>query len=138
MNLKRTYGHTYQIKTEEGGDKKDPTAWIIPGKYGHIYVHGAHILGVATNNAGRIAKLLAAMPGVFVRQDGSDGINAIFAPSEFEAVADIIQCRKKRKRRPLSPEAKARLLKIGAEHRFQSAGAPSASEGSNSSADTAA
>jgi hypothetical protein len=125
MNLKARYGHTYRIAREEGADRNDPANFIIARKRGHIYVHGRKLLGVATNGRGPTVKRLAALPGLTVVQDGSDGINATFGIELFKAVAAII--RPKRRRR-LSPEHRAKLVaagksfrKAGSNERFESA-----------------
>jgi hypothetical protein len=81
MDLRSLCGERYRIVTEEGGEPNSPGPFIIPCQNGHIYQHGAEKLGAATNRDGAIAKRLAALPCVSVRQDGSDGVNVIFDPS---------------------------------------------------------
>ena len=123
MNLKRLYGNVYQVKVQ-----------TIPGKAGTISVHAPGILQVTTEDA-TVAERLAALSGVGKMHDGS----LIFAPAAFDSVAALVLPRKKRRRNPLSPEAKARLAKIGMAHRFRSpAGAGSTLRGPETSADTAA
>jgi hypothetical protein len=51
-------------------------------------------------------RLLAAVPGAAVVQDGSDGQNVTFGAEHFETVAGILGLRKRRR---LSAEHKARL-----------------------------
>lgn len=98
MNLKTLFGRRHRVLTDEVGDQ------ILLCRYGHIYVHGPEKLGVATNGR-RIGLKLAAIPGVEVWQDGDDdGMNLIFPVTAFDAVAMIIQ---PRRRRQLSEAARA-------------------------------
>jgi hypothetical protein len=96
MNLKNLYGDRFQIKTEDGTDRRDSTNQVIPCRQGHIYRHSETQLGAATKTFGRAAKALLALPCVTVRQDGSDGINVIFDPADFDAVAQVMEPRPKR------------------------------------------
>jgi hypothetical protein len=104
MNIRRLYGNQFQVTK----------AKTIAGKFGTISIHAPGILRVTPIDAATASRL-AALPGVGIMCDGS----AIFAPAEFEAVNTVIQCRKKRKSKPLGPAARARLLAIGAKHRFR-------------------
>jgi hypothetical protein len=106
MNLKARYGDKYRISREEGADRHDAAGFIIPCKRGHVYRHSSALLGVATNGRGPIVKQLAALPGVRITQDGSDGVNAVFSPDQFAAVAAIVRPKWKRK---LSDRQKAVL-----------------------------
>jgi hypothetical protein len=106
MNLKARYGDKYRISREEGADRHDPAGFVIPCKRGHIYVHGPELLGVATNGRGPIVKQLSALPGIRITQDGADGVNAVFSPEQFAAVAAIVRPKRKRK---LSERQKAVL-----------------------------
>ncbi len=110
MNLKARHGQTYRIAREEGADRHDPAGFVIPCKRGHIYAHGRELLGVATNGRGPIVKQLAALSGVRITQDGSDGINATFGPELFAAVAAVVRPKRKRK---LSAAHRAKLLPAG-------------------------
>jgi hypothetical protein len=89
---------------------RDPWYLRIPCKHGHIYPHGGDKLGASTDRRGAIANRLVAIPDVEVVQNGSDGINAIFAVKDFSRVAAIM--RPKRRRR-LSPAHRATLVAAG-------------------------
>jgi hypothetical protein len=110
LNLKSRFGKQFRVTREAGSEKGDPFGLLIACRHGHIYLHGVNRLGVATDTRGPIAKRLAALPGLTIVQDGSDGINCTFAPELFEAVAAVI--RPKRRRR-LSPEHRAKLVAAG-------------------------
>ena len=62
---------------------------------------GRSTLAAVTNKAGPIARKLAALPGVTLWQDGSDGVTVLFDVSDFAAVAQIMHPRRCRR---LSPE----------------------------------
>lgn len=118
IDLRERFGRTYRIsydeayEAEHGEHGRAEDAWlqIIPGRKGHVYPHGGDKLGVATNGRGPTAKRLLAVPGVFVVQEGSDGINATFAVEALPTVAEIVGLKRKRR---LSPEARARLVAMG-------------------------
>ena len=118
MDLRSLCGERYRIMTEEGGEANSPESFIVRCKHGHIYQHGAEMLGAATNRAGTIAQRLADLRCVSVWQDGSDGVNVIFDPAHFEAVAALM---KPRIRRRLSADHRAKLLAASAPYRFSAA-----------------
>jgi hypothetical protein len=55
------------------------------------------------------------LPFTTTAQDGTDGATVVFDVEHFEAVAEIMQ---PRRRRRLSPEARQRLVEAGAKTRF--------------------
>ncbi len=90
----------------------------IPCEHGHIYPHDDKLLGVATNRRGSKCRKLTELPGVTVRQDGTDGINCIFEVSQSPQVAAIVHPRRTRRLTAVEKEASiARLAK----YRFPSA-----------------
>jgi hypothetical protein len=105
MNLKRLTGGVYQI-----------TKQTIPAKFGTISVHAPGILRVTAIDAATASRL-AELPNVGMMNDGS----AICAPSEFDAIAAVMQPKRKRKCRPMTAERRAKLLAAGAKHRFKAA-----------------
>jgi hypothetical protein len=131
MNLKARYGDKYRVSREDGAEPNDPAGFIIPCKRGHIYRHSATLLGVATNGRGIVRRLLA-VSGLRIVQDGSDGINATFAPAEFEAVAKIIWAKRRRR---LSPEHRAKLAASNQAHRFASKASDSRARRDRTAAD---
>jgi hypothetical protein len=113
-----TYEESYSADRGDGARAQDPWLLIMPCRYGRIYPHGGDLLGASTDRRGATARALAALPGVRVVQDGSDGINVTFPKAEFEAVAAIM---KPKRRRVLTAEQRERLVAIGAKHRFGAA-----------------
>jgi len=63
----------------------------------------------------RVARRLAAVEGVELRQDGDDGCNFRFHVDRFDAVAEVM---KPRRRRRLSPEQRAKCADRLAKHQF--------------------
>ena len=84
-------------------------------EHGHIYPHDVDTLAASTNGRGPIAKALVALDCTTIVQDGSDGVNATFHVRDFEAVAEVM---KPRRRRRLSPEYKAKLAAASEPYRF--------------------
>lgn len=107
MNLNTLFGHKYRISYDPAhtGRAAEPCLQIIPCRHGHFYVHGRDTLGFASNRRGPIANRVAALPFVTVAQDADDGLNLTFDVRHFDAVAEIVLPRMRRK--PMSPENKA-------------------------------
>jgi len=115
---KVTHEESYQAESGESGRLHDPWLLKIPCTNGHIYPHGSDFLAASTNHRRRVAKRLAALPGVEVRQDGDDGINVVFHVDDFEEVAAIMHPRRKRR---LTTDQRTENLKRLREHQFRSA-----------------
>jgi hypothetical protein len=73
------------------------------------------MLAASTNSRGSTARKLAALPGVTLWQDGSDGVTVLFPVEMFPEVAALMH---PKRRRQLSTEQRAKLLEAGAKHRF--------------------
>ena len=102
---KNRYRLRYETESSETGNRTlDPWLAIIPGKHGHIYVHGETKLGCATKLRGGKSRQIRTLTGVRVTQDGDDGINAVFGASLLPEVCRIVGARKKR---TVSPEVAA-------------------------------
>jgi hypothetical protein len=82
---------------------------VIPGRYGQIEWTGGPTLAVWCDHP-RLFRRLWAIPGVHPRQTGDREMRAAFPPQVIEPVAAVIQARRRRQGRPLSPEA-ARSLR---------------------------
>lgn len=87
MNLRALYP-TYRVALDE-----DDTE-IIPGRHGHVYVHSSTRLGAASKRRGHVARELLRCCEIL--QDGDDGVNVAFEVSDFFAIADLLQLKKKR------------------------------------------
>lgn len=109
---------TYYVRLEEGAQRSDPFGFIIPGRYGGIYVHGDGLFGVSTNSISRISKAIRRLPFIRVVQDGDDGINAVFPAEHLKTVAGMVKARRRRK---LTPEHRELLKISGSKHQFQGA-----------------
>jgi hypothetical protein len=94
------YDPAYRAERKRGDD---PQLIIVLCKLGHIYVHSASELGVATDGRHTGIKI-ARIPGVTIQQDGSDGMNLTFPPELLPRVAAII---KPRRRRQMTDEQRA-------------------------------
>jgi len=124
IDLKATYGTRFKVAYEESyhaqhgrRDARD-ALWlqIIPGRLGHVFPHGGNLLAASTNSNGPTARRLAALPGVVLWQNGSDGVTVLFPPEQLEAVAALIHLKR---RRVLSEAARQQLAAAGATTRFR-------------------
>ena len=88
----------FRVEREEGAESGDPFGDVVQGRYGHLYIHGADLFGVATNGRG-MARKVAALARVV--QSGDDGGNAVFGPDRLASVARLIGAQR---RSQLSPE----------------------------------
>lgn len=112
INLRKQFGDKYRISHEESyaaehsefRAAEEPWLQIIPCQHGHICPWGGELLAACTNRKGPISARLRKLK--FLErdqsQDGDDGINAVFHVQHFDAVAEIMQ--PKRKRAPKTPE----------------------------------
>jgi len=123
LDLQETFGSRYRIEFEESYYAErsrqtvdDPWLQIIPCRFGHIYPQGGEMLAAATKRRGRTATMLRQVPGVEVRQDGSDGINVVFPVDLFPAVAAIMR---PHRRAVLTDEQKATARELLAAYAFK-------------------
>jgi hypothetical protein len=121
VNLNSRFGDRYRIAygPAHTGRAVEPWLQIIPCRHGHIYVHGRDTLGFASNNRGPIANRVASLPFVTLTQDADDGLNMVFHVRHFDAVAEIVLPRTRRK--PMSPENKAKAVERLAKFAFSPA-----------------
>jgi hypothetical protein len=113
------YDESAEIRCDD--ESKD---WYvrIPGKdrRNFISVWGSNRLAASTFTK-RLQKQLRAIPGARVVQQGDNELRISFDPAHLEAVATILECRK---RRQLSPEHRAKLVEAGNRYRKTPALAP--------------
>jgi hypothetical protein len=126
INLKERFGRRFKVRYEESyRAQHGPRAWvddpwlqIIPCQRGHIFPWGPSTLAASTNGRGPTARKLAALDFATVHQDGTDGLTVLFDVAHFEAVAEIMQ---PRRRRTLSPEARKAAGERLAKYQFRPA-----------------
>jgi len=123
MQDMRSINSRWVVRYEPPSSNLSRDVWhqIVPCRHGHFYQHGPGMLGFASKLRGHKAKAVAALDGVEVWQDGSDGLNLVFPVSIVEQVSAIVVPRCKRR---LSEEQKemlaARMRKLN-ERRQQGA-----------------
>lgn len=116
IDLAERFGRRYRIDNEPAyaaqygprSHVSDPWLKIIPCRAGHIYPWGGTRLAAVTHRAGPLARKLAAVPGVTVWLDGSDGVTALFDVAVFPAVAKVMHPRYRR-RLDLTPAQRAKI-----------------------------
>jgi hypothetical protein len=111
-----THDESYAAERPEFRTDEEPWLQIIPGARGHVFPWSADRLAASTNTRGPVVKQLLAIPDVEVQQDGTDGITATFPVDRLSAVAEVLRLRRRRR---LSPEARAKLAAVGTATRFQ-------------------
>jgi hypothetical protein len=116
INLQQRFGRRYRVVYEESyhaqyghnARTEDPWLQIISCLHGHICLWGDDKLAACTDKAGPVAKALKALAFTQTAQDGDDGANIVFPVEHFDEVAAIM---KPRRRRRLSEEQKAKVLR---------------------------
>jgi hypothetical protein len=124
IDLAERFGQRYRVEYEESyftqyGPRarvNDPWLKIIPCRAGHICPWGGSKLAAVTDKPGPTARKLAALPGTNLWQDGSDGATVLFDVALFPQVAKLMHPRRCRR---LVPEQRAKLIEVGAKHRFR-------------------
>ncbi len=115
IDLKQFAGVKYRINLDESAEL-DPARenrvwyWRIPCKYGFIGVHGPETLSAFTSST-RIGLKLMDLPGVKVHQQGDREVRVLFTPDCLDAVATLLQAKR---RRQVSPAERERLVAMGA------------------------
>lgn len=111
--LRSVFGKRYFVQAEPSADivgqseEDREWLWIIPGKYGHVYIFGTDKLGAYIKRSPgsiygqRLLDVLSAEP----HQMGDDEFSVTFDPVDLDAVAEILRLRKRPR---LSPEELAR------------------------------
>ena len=78
---------------------------------------GGQLLAANTDKRGVAARKLLTLDCCTLRQNGDDGVTVTFEADHLEEVAAVM--RPKRRRAPMSPEHRAKLVKAGEAHRFK-------------------
>jgi hypothetical protein len=126
INLRDRFGRDYRVTHDESFAAERPEfraaeeVWlqVIPGQSGHVAPWDGTHLVACTRARGPVAQAIRSLPGVVVVQDGNDGINATFPVELFDRVAAILRLRRRRR---LSPEARAAAAVRLAKYQFRPA-----------------
>jgi len=117
INLRERFGRRYRTGFDDAaGNRDDPWMMTIPGRFGTIYPHGRDRLAVEVDGHPRIAKQVAAIPGIVLHQDGDDEKTFVFPVDLFDQVAAIVEPKRVKR---LTDEQRARLVEAGQLYRFQ-------------------
>jgi hypothetical protein len=122
IDIKAAYGHRFKITLDESaeidGQTREERLWLyqIPGRHGHVYVHGRETLGAYIRLHGDRLDRLLAIPSVRKHQIGDREASATFPPEALEAVAEVLALRR---RRQLSDTERRRLVEATAGTRFR-------------------
>jgi hypothetical protein len=106
--------------------RDDPWDLVVPGRsgfvapWGYLPPRGSGLLVAATRSSVTTRRLLAAVPGARVVQDGSDGQNITFAPDYLDVVADVLGLKRKR---VLSAAHRAKLAQVSQAYRYRGSNA---------------
>ncbi len=87
----------------------------MPGRFGTIYPFGGESLAVQVDGHPKIAKLVGAIPGVVLHQDGDEEKTFLFPITVFEPVAAIVEPKRVKR---LTDEQKAKLIEAGKVYQF--------------------
>jgi hypothetical protein len=117
INLRERFGDRYRIGFDEAAvNGTDPSMQTIPCRFGTIYPHGGEKLAIQVDGHNRIAKQMAAIPGIALHQDGDDEKTLVFPVNLFDQVAAIVAPKRVRR---LTDEQKAKLLDAGQFYQFK-------------------
>lgn len=121
-NLPALFGFRYRITWDPAycthrvpRSKLDPWYAQIPCRYGTIYPVGTDRLAVEVDYHPGLAVKLARVPGVVCTQNGSEEKTFQFPLSAFDAVAELVLPRRRRK---LTEERKAKLREMSSKFGF--------------------
>jgi hypothetical protein len=122
-NLLEQYGSRFRVFNEVEGRRAyardDEWDLVLVGSNGKVVLWSrTGTLCACTNSRGMTNRLLAAVPGAKVEQDGSDGQNITFEPEHLETVAKLLRLRRRKQVTPEQREAGSLRL---AKFRFESA-----------------
>ncbi len=103
VNLRERFGDTYRITYDPAvvtrGERND--SWMMQlagaGEGVTIYPHGGTRLAVEVDHRPKLAKQVAAIPGVVLHQDGSGEKTYLFDIELFEQVAALVKPRRRRR-----------------------------------------
>lgn len=121
IDLRKQFGNEYRISWDPSYDPKgkhrdnlDPWYARIPCRRGiFIYPHGGNRLGVVCDYHPGLLKQLLALPRIEIHQQGDQEATLLFDLGEFDAVAQIVKPRKRRRLSEVQKQAcKERLAKV--------------------------
>lgn len=120
IDLAARFGGRYRITWDEAAGPRPTDPWLmqIPCQAGTIYPHGGDKLALELDYHRHLAKRVAAIPGVRLHQDGDHEKTFVFPSDLFDAVAAIVQ---PKRRRQLTPEQKQSAVDRLAKYQFRPA-----------------
>jgi hypothetical protein len=121
INLKERFGQKYRIGYDQAVAsypelKSDPDYQIILCRFGEIYAFSSDLLAVWVRGGKRIAKMISQIPELKFHNNGEGEAIFQFKPELLDRVGQFVGIRK---RRQLSPEAKAKLLSMSQQFGFK-------------------
>ena len=125
MKLLRNNGFFRWRRAEEYSEvSKEERPWYIeiPGKNGHVYVHGENTLGAYTDKKG-ILKKLNELPDVTVQQEGDEFEGTVTFPwtdEHLKAVGKVLKLHKRPKQTKETRKKRSQHMKEYNEQRNSS------------------
>jgi hypothetical protein len=119
IDLRQRFGNRFQVRNELEACRAhvadDPWDLVIQGRTGFVAPWGGDTLVACTRHVLTTRRIIEAVPGSVVVQDGQDGQNVTFDTVHFDTVAAILGLRKRRR---LSEAHRKRLVEQVASFRF--------------------
>jgi hypothetical protein len=117
IDLRERFGTRFRIGRDPAAGPRSTVLWYatVPCARGTIYADGPEHLRADIDGRPKLARMVAAVAGVEIVQDGDGETTVRFHVGQFEAVAALVR---PFRRRVLSDERRDRLRLVGAAHRF--------------------
>ena len=123
VNLMERFGEQYKITFDPAYDPKhrprellDPWMMTVACRPGVIYPYGGTELAIEVDGHRFVRAALSKLPCCREHQRGDDCGSFIFDVEDFDSVAEVV---KPKRRKQISEAERARLVAMGAKHRFQ-------------------
>jgi len=118
VNLRERFGRRFKVVYEEAhraeygpnARTEDPWLMILLCEHGHVFPHGDDQLAAFTDGP-VIAKKLARLVCCEVWQEGDQELTVLFDVADFDAVAQILKPRRRRRLTPAQRQAASERLK---------------------------
>jgi hypothetical protein len=100
VHLLKRSGNRYRVFNEIEGRqafaRDDPWDLVLPGRSGFVAAWGDDRLVACTHSTITTRRILAAVEGAVIVQDGDDGANIAFPAERLDVVAPILRLRRRR------------------------------------------